>query len=220
MLACTGKPGSPGVFMYSSEGRPSSARSAVRTRPGDRGAPPDDGAAGISRREPSSGSRSAVPALNAGCTLVTADGDGDGAPSAEADGTGAAGAAGTVVSRLVSSSAACVRSATRRRRVCASSTRYTASTMHNIVSGSLWSPPMPHSSTIGFRPTIAIARRGSWPSRDAQRATSTTTARLHAIRIPLMVQNDAATPSGTSAKVMIVNSGPYGLSRWCQLLIR
>jgi hypothetical protein len=40
--------------------------------------------------------------------------------------------------------------------------------------------------------------------------------RLKAARIALIAQNEPATPSGTSAKVISVNSGPYGLSSWCQ----
>ena len=90
--------------------------------------------------------------------------------------------------------------------------------MKNIISASLWSPPRPHTSTTGLSPTSTIAFTGSRPSSRAQRHTSRIIPRLAAARVTFSAQNEAATPSGTTAKVSSVNSGPYGLSSWCQLL--
>ena len=90
--------------------------------------------------------------------------------------------------------------------------------MQNTIRKSLWSPPRPHTSTIGLSPTNAIAWTGSRPSRRAHLQTSRIVPRLASISDTFSAQNDAATPSGTTAKVSNVNSGPYGLSSWCQLL--
>ena len=67
-------------------------------------------------------------------------------------------------------------------------------------------------STIGFRPTNTIAATGSRPTRRAERHTRNTMPRLVSINRPFKRQNDAATPSGTTTKVISVNNGPYGLS--------
>ena len=80
--------------------------------------------------------------------------------------------------------------------------------MNRIIRKSLWPAPRPHTSTIGFRPTSTIAPTGSRPSSRAHFHTSTMIARLAATRIPFSAQNEPATPSGTTAKVSSVNSGP------------
>ncbi len=66
--------------------------------------------------------------------------------------------------------------------------------MKNTIRKSLWSPPRPHTSTIGLRPTSTIALTGSRSSSCAHFHTSRIVPRLVAIRIALIVQNDAATP--------------------------
>ena len=67
-------------------------------------------------------------------------------------------------------------------------------------------------STTGFRPTNTIAATGSRPTRRAERHTRNTMPKLVSISRPFKSQNEIATPSGTTMKVISVNSGPYGLS--------
>ncbi len=57
-------------------------------------------------------------------------------------------------------------------------------------------------------PMITAAVSGSRPSRSAQRYTRNTVARLATISAIFIAQKDPATPSGTSAIVKTVNSGP------------
>ena len=80
--------------------------------------------------------------------------------------------------------------------------------MKNTITKSLWSPPSPHTSTTGFRPTRTTAANGSRPSSRALFQTSRIVARLASASTPFNAQKDAATPSGTTAKVSSVNSGP------------
>ncbi len=62
--------------------------------------------------------------------------------------------------------------------------------------------------TIGFRPTNATANTGSRPRSFAQRQTSSSSAKLASVKSAFRAQNVPATPSGTSAIVMIVKLGP------------
>ncbi len=71
--------------------------------------------------------------------------------------------------------------------------------MQNTVRKSLWSPPSPHTSTIGLRPTNTTAATGSRPSSRAHRHTSSSVARLAAPSNAFSVHSDAAIPSGTTA---------------------
>ncbi len=71
--------------------------------------------------------------------------------------------------------------------------------MKNTMKKSLWSPPRPHTSTIGLRPTNTIACTGSRPSRRAHLHTNRIVPRLATATRAFSVHNEAASPSGTTA---------------------
>jgi hypothetical protein len=64
---------------------------------------------------------------------------------------------------------------------------------------SLWAPPTASTSSTGFSPTKAAAKRGDWPCLAAARAISATAPRLAATAIPFSAHSPAASPSGAIA---------------------
>jgi hypothetical protein len=64
---------------------------------------------------------------------------------------------------------------------------------------SLWSPPTASSSSTGFRPTNAAAKRGEWPCLVAARVTSAIAARLEATASAFKAHSPPASPNGAIA---------------------
>ena len=80
--------------------------------------------------------------------------------------------------------------------------------MKNTIRKSLWSPPSPHTSTIGLRPTSTIAVDRVAAEQLRARHTSRIVAEARERSTTFSAQNEPATPSGTTANVSSVNSGP------------
>ena len=82
---------------------------------------------------------------------------------------------------------------------------------------SLWKPPIPTASVTGQRPANTIARCGERPRRRASHHTRASIAIAHAPTTTFQAQKATGSGSSASGSESSVNSGPYGLGRWCQL---
>ncbi len=86
-----------------------------------------------------------------------------------------------------------------RKRGLAPAVNSSAAASASNWSVSLWAPPTASTSSTGFRPTKATAKRGEWPSLVAARATSATAPRLEATASTFNAHNPPASPSGAIA---------------------